>query len=208
MKDVATFYAELAESRRREQALERTGFVKPPDLSLPIGLEIAMKNRWMISPVMACSVLADYSARVGYGSAERDQIEYWYVRHARTNWLLHTGESDVVALEIDFRVARHCLAYLASDDCSWQRTLHLAKKGRWQYLFACETDLPSLDERYCGLSLHSGKASILLPPSRTLTGVEIAYADQYAQLLPAPEWLFEAVRLDQAEHSSSHFYQD
>jgi hypothetical protein len=168
----------------------------PSDLRLPHALEIAIAHRWRISPVLARSVHAHHSARVGVPSADWEQIEYWFAQYGRdANWLLHTGEaSGVVALEIELRLAMHSLAWLAGADCSWQRSLQFTNRGRWFVLFACESGPPSLGDRYPGLRLHTSDP-ILIPPSRTLSGVEMFFSDPHAPLLPTPAWLTGAGRL-------------
>jgi hypothetical protein len=111
-------------------------------------------------------------------------IEYWFSLYGDdANWLTATGEAGVVSLEIDLRLARHSLAHLASDDHSWQRSLHFAACGKWHVLFEDTAGFPSL-RGYPGLSLHSGD-SILVPPSRTPSGIELVYADPHAPLLSA-----------------------
>jgi len=193
MQDVQRFLAKVAASRRGTQAASHVGFTSPPGLRLPPALESAIDHKWLIAPVLGRTAYALESARVDLPSAEREQIEYWAATYPDTNWLLHTGaESAVVALEIELRLARHSLAYLAADDWSWQRTLHFAVQGRWRVLFECVPGLPSLDG-YPGLHLHKS-GPILIPPSRMPSGIELVYADPLAPLLPAA-WLRKAVSL-------------
>lgn len=188
MKDVSIFLAELAEFRRIAQSTERSGFIPPLDLILPEALEVALRYRFLLSPVLARSRLASYSSRVGIPSNDRAQIEYWYSQHGSdANWLMETGASSgIVVLEIELNLARHALAYLVSENLSWQRTLHFAAHGKWHVLLEYVRGLPSL-RGYSGVRLHSG-SSILVPPSRTPSGVELTYADPHATLLSA-DWL-------------------
>jgi hypothetical protein len=193
MKDVSTFLAEITESRRREQAEARSGFVMPSDLSLPPALEVALSHRFLLTPVLARSALALNSARAGVPSRERDQIEYWFSLYGDdANWIIETGEAGVFSLEIDLRLARYSLAHFAGDDRSWQRSLHFAACGKWHVLFEYAAEFPSL-RGYPGLSLHSGD-SILVPPSRTPSGIELVYAAPHAPLLSA-DWLRKAALL-------------
>jgi hypothetical protein len=194
MKDVATFLAEVSESRRREQAVARAGFLAPPDLCLPRALEVALDHRWLISPVRGCSDYALHSARVGVPCRDREQVKYWFAHYPEANWMLATGEdSGVLALEVDPKLSRYALDYLAGEDRSWQRTLRFAVHGRWQVLFAHAAGLRSLVGRYPGLRLHAGD-SIYLPPLCTLDGIKIDYANPHAPLLPVPDWLHQAMR--------------
>ena len=191
--DASTFLAGLAESRRAAQLTERKGFVPASGLVLPVALEVAIRQRLMLTPVLARSHLATTSASIGVPSCEREQIEFWYAQHGDdANWLLETGESGIIALEIDPALARYSLAHLAGDNSSWQRTLHFAAQGRTQFLFEYVTGLPPL-KHFPGLRLHSGN-SILVPPSRTPDGIELVYENPRAPLLPA-DWLREAVIL-------------
>jgi hypothetical protein len=195
MKDVATFLTEVAESRLCAQIAARAGFVVPPDLCLPRALELPIKHRWLISPVLARSEYAVHSARIGVPTSEREQIEYWFVRYgAEANWLLETG-AGVIALEIELSLARHSLAYLAGDDWSWQRSLHFAVLGKRHVLFEYGGGL-TLPVRYPGLRLHSSNSPILIPPSKTPSSIELRWANLHAPLLPPPNWLREIAGLD------------
>lgn len=191
MKDVSTLLVEVAESRRAAQAAKRSGFIPPSGLVLPEALEVTLRHRFLLSPILARSRLAASSAGVGVSSCERAQIEYWFARYGDdANWLLKTGEeSGVVSLEIDLGLAMHSLAYLAGDDPSWQRSLRFAAGNRWHILFEYVSRLPQF-RGYPGLFLNSGN-SILVPPSRTPSGVELVYKDPHAPLLSA-DWLREA----------------
>ena len=185
MQDVDTFLAGLAQSRRLAQAATRAGFVAPPNLSLPHALEIAIKHRWLIQPVEALSESPPSSARIGVPSREKEQIEYWIANHPDANWLLELGEpSGVVALRIELQLARYSLEYLAGDDTSWLRTLRFGVGNRWFALYQYLSGLPAL-AGLPGLRLLT-RTSILSPPSRTPSGIELAYANPHAQLLPFP----------------------
>jgi|CZKL01.1.fsa_nt_gi hypothetical protein len=188
MKTVEIFLADVAESRRRAQNAERASFAGPPDLAIPPALAVALRHRFLVSPVLARSANALRSAYVGIPSAEREQIEYWIAAYGNEiNWALQTGEHSVVALDVeDLRAATHSLAALAGDDSSWQYSLQFAMRNRWFLLFAHAPNLRSLVE-FAGLRLHK-RDSILLPPSR-IAGLEITYSDPGAPLLPAPAWM-------------------
>jgi Bifunctional DNA primase/polymerase, N-terminal len=100
---------------------------------------------------------------------------------------METGASNgVLALEIDPNVARHALAHLVGNNLSWPRTLRFDADGRCHVLFQYARGLQSL-RGYPGVRLHSG-SSILVPPSRTRFGIELAYADPHSLLLSA-DWL-------------------
>ena len=180
MKDVSTFLAEVTESRRTAQAAERSGFVPPRGLVLPEALEVALRHRFLLSPVLACSRLASTSSRVGVPSNDRAQIEYWYSRHGSdANWLMETGASSgIVVLELDPNLSMHALAHLVDDNLSWQLPLQFAAQGKRHVLFEYVQGLPSL-RGYSGVRLHSG-SSVLVPPSRTPSGMELVYANPHA----------------------------
>lgn len=191
--DTSTFLAELAESRRAAQLAERKGFVPASGLVLPVALEAAIRRRLLLTPALARSRLATTSAIIGVPSCEREQVEYWFAHYGDdANWLLETGESGVISLEVDQSLSRSSLAHLASANHSWQHTLHFAVQGNSHFLFEYVAGLPSL-RHFPGLRLHSGN-SILVPPSRTPAGMELVYEDPCAPLLPA-DWLREAAIL-------------
>jgi hypothetical protein len=77
MKTVNDFLAEVASSRLATQIEERKSFRAPPGFELPSALEVALRNRWLIAPVLARSEVAVNSASVGVPSSDREQIEYW-----------------------------------------------------------------------------------------------------------------------------------
>jgi len=191
MKDVSTFLAELTESRRTAQAAERVGFLPPSGLVLPQALEVALRHRFLLSPVLARSRLASNSSRVGVPSNDRAQIEYWYSRHGSdANWLMETGASTgIFVLELDPNLSWHALAHLVGDNLSWQRPLQFTAHGKRHVLFEYVRGMPSLGG-YSGVRLHSG-SSILVPPSRTPSGIELVYADPHAAPLSA-DWLRNA----------------
>lgn len=189
--DVATFLADLAASRVRAQAAGRGGFDRPPDLQLPLAIEVALTHRFLISPILARSAYAPDSARAGVPSSQREDIEYWWARYgAEVNWLLDTGASGVVALEIDLQLAQQALAPLAGDEWSWQRSLHFVVRQTWHILFTHVPGL-SMPAEFPGLRLQT-RTSILIPPSRTPAGIEMVYADPDAPLLSAG-WLRDAL---------------
>jgi len=191
MKDVSSFLAEVTESRRAAQASERSAFVPTRGLVLPEALEVALNYRLPLSPVLARSRLASNSSRVGIPSNDRAQIEYWYSQYGpEANWWMETGASSgVVVLELDPNLSWHALAHLVDDNLAWPRPLQFAAHGKWHVLFEYVRGMPSL-RGYSGVRLHSG-SSILVPPSRTPSGMELVYADPHAAPLSA-DWLRNA----------------
>ena len=134
--DVSTFLAGLTESRRANQVAECKGFVPAFGLVLPVALEVALRHRLLLTPVLARSRLATNSASIDVPSCERAQIEYWFTRYGENaNWHLHLGQSGVVAVEIDPTQARYSLAVLTEDDDAWSRSLNFVAQGRWHFLF-------------------------------------------------------------------------
>lgn len=189
MKDINAFFLTLGENRRSAQAAACAGFIAPPDLQPPPALEAAIRHNLPIAPLLARSAYAPRSARVGLPSSAREQIEYWLAAYPKANWTLQTGAaSGVAALEIEPDLATYSLDYLAGEDCSWRRTLHFTTGPRWFYLFGHVASIQRLPGCYEGLRLHSVDA-ILAPPSLTLAGEELRYADPRAPLLAAPDWL-------------------
>lgn len=184
MQDVDTFLAELAESRRAVQVAERKGFLPASGLVLPVALDVAIRKRLLLTPVLARSRLARASASIGVPSSEREQIEYWFARYGEiANWHLHLRESGIVALEVDPSQARYSIAALIEGDDSWQRSLNFAAQGRWHFLFKSVPALPRLRD-YPGLQLHAGN-SVLAPPS-VISGRELTYEDANAPILSLP----------------------
>jgi hypothetical protein len=118
--DVSTFLAGLTESRRAHQVAERKGFIPASGIVLPVALEVALRHRLLLTPVLARSRLATTSASIGVPSCERAQIEYWFSRFGEdANWQLHLGQSGIVALAIDPAQAKCSLAALTEDDDAW-----------------------------------------------------------------------------------------
>ena len=179
-----SFLAGLTESRRADQVAERKGFIPASGLVLPVALEVALRHRLLLTPVLARSRLATTSASVGIPSCEREQIEYWFARYGENaNWHLHLEQSGVVALAIDPAQARYSLAALIADDDSWQRSLNYVAQGRRHFLFESVPGLPKF-LGYPGLQLHAGN-SILVPPS-IVSGRTLFFDDPNAPVLPLP----------------------
>ena len=182
--DVSTFLAGLTESRRAHQVAERKGFIPASGLVLPVALEVALRHRLLLTPVLARSRLATTSASIGVPSCERAQIEYWFARYGESaNWHLHLGQSGVVALAIDPAQARYSLPALIADDEAWKRSLNFVAQGRWHFLCESVPQLPRL-RGYPGLQLHAGN-SILVPPS-IVSGRTLFYDDAKAPILRLP----------------------
>ena len=182
--DVSTFLAGLTESRRAHQIAERKGFIPGSGIVLPVALEVAIRHRLLLTPVLARSRLATTSASIGIPSCEREQIEYWFARYGENaNWHLHLGQSGVVALEIDPAQAKYSLAALTEDDDAWKRSLNYFAQGRRHFLFESVPGLPKF-LAYPGLQLHAGN-SIPVPPS-IVSGRTLFFDDPNAPVLPLP----------------------
>jgi hypothetical protein len=188
MKTVDDFLAEVASSRLETQIEERKAFRAPPGFELPSALQVALRHRWQIAPVLARSELAVNSASGGVPSSDREQIECWLARYPEANWSLVTGPaSGVTALEIETRSVSSWLADFTEDEGDWPRTLRFTSGSRCFLLFASNAGIQSLAV-YPGLRLHA-RTRILIPPSRLLNGDQLAYADPHALLLAPPNWL-------------------
>lgn len=189
--DIDDFLRSVAENRRQQQARERTGYAKPPDLLIPPALQVAIKHRFRIRPVLARSPLANNSAYVGMPACDQEQIEFWVATYGPdTNYALDLGESSAAALEVhDIRNAFYSLASLEDDNASWRFSLQFTAGNRWFVLFDRGPVLiRSID--HCGLKLHT-RGSILIPPSLTVAGEVFRYVDPRAPLLPIPSWLHD-----------------
>lgn len=191
MRNVETFLAEVADSRRREQAAARAGFVLPPDLCLPADLETAIERQLPIAPMLALSTYAPRSARVGFPSYERGQIEYWYSRYGaecNCNWVLEPcEESGIVAIRMS--IGFYKLPFKGPEEhLALKRTLRVQTKTASYALFRIPPGRKLATARFDGLCWHKW---IPLPPSRLEDEygeeIEFTYVDPSAPLLPAPE---------------------
>jgi|CZKL01.1.fsa_nt_gi hypothetical protein len=190
MRNIDTFLGEIAASRQRAQIAERAALVATPDLSISPALEVALRHRFLISPVLAQSPSPHHSAYVGEPSCDRKQIEYWVATLGNVNRSLQIGEkSRVVALEIeDLCSAVPTLTDLADEDSSWQDSLQFTIGPRRFVLFEYAPFLRPLIG-FAGIKLHIREGNrIPIPPSNTAL-YEIAYIDISAPLLPVPAWL-------------------
>jgi hypothetical protein len=187
MKTAIDFLAEVASLRLQTQLDERKPFRAPLDFELPAPLEVALRHRWKIVPVLARSPLAVNSASCGVPSSDREQVEFWLARYPEANWSLATGPSGVIGLEIETGLARSWLADFTEDESDWTRTLRFMCGSRRFMLFASNAGFESL-AAYPGLRVHA-RTRILIPPSRLPNGDELAYADSHAPLLDPPNWL-------------------
>ena len=190
LRNVEDFLAELAESRQREQAAARAGFMLPPDLCLPAELDTAIEHRLPIAPMLACSPYAPRSARAGFPSCDRDQIEYWFAHYGAedTNWVLDLGEeSSIVAIRS--ALGFYGLPFRRPEEYrALKRTLRIQAKTASYALFRIPSGRKLSTAWFHGLCWHTW---IPLPPSRLVreSGEEIVltYADPGAPLLTAPE---------------------
>lgn len=189
MRNVETFLAELAESRQREQAAARAGFMLPADLCLPAELETAIEHRLPIAPMLACSPYAPRSARAGFPSCDRDQIEYWFARYSpETNWVLEVGEeSGIVAIQTG--LGFYSQPFKGPEEyLALKRTLCVQARTASYALFRVPPDRKLSTAWFHGLCWRTW---IPLPPSRLFreSGEEIVftYENPGAPLLAAPE---------------------
>ena len=190
MRNVDTFLAELAESRQREQAAARAGFMLPPDLCLPAELETAIEHRLPIAPMLACSPYAPRSARAGFPACDRDQIEYWFARYGAdgTNWVMDLNEeSSIVAIRTGLWYCK--LPFAGPEEyLALKRTLRVRAKTASYALFRIPPGKKLSTAWFHGLCWHTW---IPLPPSRLVgeSGEEtvFTYEDPGAPLLTAPE---------------------
>lgn len=190
MRSVETFLSELADSRQREQAAARAGFMLPPDLCLPAELETAIKHRLPIVPMLANSPYAPRSARAGFPSCDRDQIEYWFARYGAedTNWVLDLSEeSGIIAVRMGLGFYK--VPFEGPEEYqALKRTLRVQAKTTSYALFRVPPGRKLSTAWFHGLCWHTW---IALPPSRLVreAGEEIrfTYADPGAPLLTAPE---------------------
>lgn len=193
LRNVETFLVEFAESRQREQAAARAGFMLPPDLCLPAELETAIEHRLPIAPMLALSPYAPRSARGGFPSCDRDQIEYWFARYgSECNWVLEACEaSSIVAIRS--ALGFYGLPFKQPEEYrALKRTLSVHAKTTSYALFRIPPGRKLSTAWFHGLCWHTW---IPLPPSRLVreSGEEIVftYADPGAPLLTAPESILD-----------------
>jgi hypothetical protein len=196
LDNVDRYLSELADSRLRAQAAACAEFTRPADFELPPDLELAIGYQWPIFLAQGCSSYALSRPRLSWPTHDRKVIESLYARNLDLNWALETGNysecGGVMSLEINTRYIRMALTHLACGDDSWQRTLRFAHRGKWQTLFRYAEGMRTVGERYIGLRLHAGDA-IFIPPSIMDQGLRLEYADPSAPVLPAPDWLVDAM---------------
>lgn len=190
MKDAVTSLIELNAQRRRERSQSPAEYVPPPFLHP--ALEVAIRNRFLVSPAIRLTPRGNSWQSFGIPSRDRGQIELWVDTWIGLGWMLEAcspSQADspdgVIALTVDSDQARYSLAELADEDSEWQRTLRFAHGSRWIFLFRNSSGLRSLNG-YPGLRYATG--SILIPPTWTPSG-ELAYSGAYAPLLSPPSWL-------------------
>lgn len=195
MRNVETFLAELADSRRREQAAARAGFTLPPDFCLPAELETAIKHQLPIAPMLALSPYAPRSARVDFPSCERGQIEYWYFRYGaecNCNWVLEAcEESGIVAIRT--AIGFNKLPFKGPEEyLALKRTLRVQTKTASYALFRVPPGRKLATARFDGLCWRQW---IPVPPSRLEDEdgekIKFTYVDPGAPLLPAPESILD-----------------
>jgi len=196
MKDVHALVAAAVEKRIHENPYNILTRIPPSQLHP--ALEVALRNRFLLSRAIRLSAANHSWAPVGQPSRDRRPIDLWVDTWLGMNLALQTGNSaesskedscdGVIALETEPALAMSTLVDLTGDEWEWQRTLHYAIGSRKFYLFRYAAGLRSLDG-YPGLYLHAGDA-ILIPPSHA-SGVRLRYADPEAPLLPPPCWVFK-----------------
>jgi hypothetical protein len=188
--DVQTFLSALAAKRRAEQARQRSAFTPPTGFRLPRDLELVIRHGWLVQPVLAQSIYASATARVGVPDNTRAQIEYWAALYAGCNWELTTGQdSGVIGVEMDMRFAWESLR-LAPED-AWEdieSTLWFEAGCRRIALFSYAENLPRMGRQFAECVMLYNGNTILIPPS-CLAGNQLVYGNS-SSLAPVPAWLF------------------
>ena len=194
MIDTDSFFAELAESRRRAQSAARIGSPSESDrCDLPRDLELIVERGGVIQPQLARSPFAPTGARVGVPSAERAQVEYWWRTYgADANWLLDTAASGILAIEFSDRIPPFDLFRRPGEYRTFRQTLTYGSAKKTFALFSIP---PGRSMSRGWYSRLHWRTPVLIPPSRVSWELDseqefdFSYLDPSAPLLPAPETL-------------------
>lgn len=190
---VDTFLAQLAAERRHERARSRQPISLSEGFTLQTDLEVAVRNRWFISPVFAQALFPPRAACFGVPDNDNEQVSSWAALYGDTcNWALFPSPQCPV-LEINLSLARHSLEWLAHHEgWDWRRTLRFGAGNLWFAVLrppGRETRLRAT--RLPGLRLlYNNNASLLIPPSRIRDESRLEYVDPRAPLGEAPHSLF------------------
>ena len=112
-----TFLQQLNARRRLEQTQRYTTAGSPSDGGPSADLSVPIRNRWLISPVLARSPFAPREAYVGEPDNDPRVVASWSATFHDSNFALFLGpESGVFSLGIDQRAAKQSLQVLFDGD--------------------------------------------------------------------------------------------
>jgi hypothetical protein len=173
------FLQKITARRRFEQAQAASATGLPAGFKLPADLLAAIRNHWVISPVLARSPFAARAAYVGEPDSSPAVIAHWAATYPAANFALFPGpESGAFGLQIDLPVAHSLLQSLCDDEgWDWQNTLLFQAGNFWYAILAWpEAGLCATATHLPGIVVHS-RGPILIPPSQTADDLRIEYAD-------------------------------
>lgn len=193
---VNTFLTQLAAQRRHEQALARSAITLPDGFRLDADLELAVRYRWLVSPVFAQTIFPPRAACAGVPDNNPEQISSWAANYGDTcNWAFFPSPECPV-LEISLPLARYSLEWLLDrDNWDWRRTLRFRAGNLWFAMLSGPASATCLrTTQLPGLRLlYNGNSGLLIPPSRICDANPLEYADPRLEPTPVPASIFDPV---------------
>lgn len=145
---------------------------------LPRALELAIQHHLMIRPIVARS----RSISANLLSCDRQLLDYWHRHLPGAQWVLDAEASEIVVVEFEQQLARHSAHLLKAHIEALQKTLHFRVRNHLVALFRNRAD-SAHTVHASGVRVRSGKAPVLIPPSRISSGEILFYANEDAPLL-------------------------
>jgi hypothetical protein len=173
---------------------------------LPPEIFAASSNDWRVFPVEAKGNFAIATALLEEATHDLAQLEDWAIEYPGCNWALATGRASAVfAVEMDDtsgRDALYALSWCASD---WIQTRQMMAGEK---LFALFRWPAGFDQRNAskkiapGLSIHGEGDYVLIPPSKSSSGMCYCWLDSDESAAATPQWLLDEVFVTRGEKTS------
>jgi hypothetical protein len=168
-------------------------FAKPhPATILPPDIEFAALRGLKLAPIRGLSRFASAArSRVGYPTADLVQLRGFAAEFPMCNWSM--AADGIIVLEYNRVLGQHSLCELCGGDWDgWRDTLQF-RSGATRFLVYRHAGqrLRVLGPRSVGLRVYASGDLIPVPPSRFLTGPQLAWTNPSAVIQGVPWWLVE-----------------
>jgi hypothetical protein len=179
---------------------QRSSADLPPEV-----IQVASAN-WQVFPVQATGSFAVATALLEEATDDLVQLESWAQDLPGCNWALATGQkSEVFAVQMDDACGRDALYTLSWYASDWIQTRQVMAGERLVALFRWPSGfgLCNASKRIApGLSIHGDGDYVLIPPSKSSSGISYRWLDSDESVAATPQWLLDELFIARGDQTS------